>query len=494
MKTKTLKSKVLFLCALLAAVALLPVSAWADSTRVAPESGWAVHDYVMERVADGYHGGLDIGYAQVATGTAAAKTRCILKSENYGGGIGGPNIRVSLYDYTGKPVERFGEVTGLTSAWAQAVRLSPDQTQIIYSYTDYVGGGDFYSIQINPETLTPVLGASPQQPFSVPMKGNWEMEYDPISGAAFVAGKITQWGPDTHSIWVWDADTSNWQEVVDVTGWSCGFAFDLYGNLWTGTYTSSGPMDVQYVRMYTATQIENAVLDKEVLLPGDFAAEIALPHDDDEGWWMGANDLECGPDGTIYVSCNSGWTMAYNSEVGFTVRIENNGRDTTEDDMEILSVSIPTDDSDWQKSMAYDGESYLDDPTASAYTDPTQDPPTANRLFIDQDTMAQGAGADIVTVLAVDSDFDTDGVPDATDNAPESPNTDQRDTDRDMYGNMVDADFNNSGSVNYADKAIFGQAFSTTYNEDCDFDGNGSVTYFDKAKFGAKFGTSAPWF
>jgi hypothetical protein len=99
-----------------------------------------------------------------------------------------------------------------------------------------------------------------------------------------------------------------------------------------------------------------------------------------------------------------------------------------------------------------------------------------------------------VSGLAVDTDTDNDGVPDALDNAYLTSNSNQWDTDGDMYGNMVDGDFNNSGSVNYADKAVFGLAFSGTYNEDCDFDGNGSITYLDKAKFGVKFNTSAPWF
>ncbi len=490
MKDRCLKT-VFTVLAFAAGIALAPVSAWADSTRVAPESGWAVNDYVMERTPDGYHGGLDIGYAQVATGSGAAKTRCMLKAENYGGGIGGDSIRVSLYDYAGKPVARFGDVTGLAYAWAQAVRLSPDKDEIIYSYTDWNGGGDFYAIQIDPNTLQPLPGATPQKPFSVPMKGNWEVEYDPVSGNAFVAGRMSQWS-GTHSIWMWDADSSAWQEVVDVTGFSCGFAFDTDGNLWTGTYTSSGPMDVQYVRMYTADQVATAVSTSSLLAPGDATVELELPHDDTVGWWMGPNDLASGPDGTIYVSMNSGWTTAYDSEVGFTARIENNGEFTVQGDMEVLSVSTPTDDSDWQKSLAYDGESCLDDPSAAVYTDPTQAGPTANRLYVDQDTMANSGGDDIVTVLTVDSDFDTDGVPDAVDNAPETPNLDQIDADQDMYGNIADADFDNNNAVNLGDYFIFRSKFGTT-DPVADMDSSGGVNLGDYFSFRGRFGQSAPF-
>jgi len=38
-------------------------------------------------------------------------------------------------------------------------------------------------------------------------------------------------------------------------------------------------------------------------------------------------------------------------------------------------------------------------------------------------------------------------------------NPEQRDTDTDGYGNRCDADFDNSGFVNFADLAIFRQLF-----------------------------------
>jgi hypothetical protein len=483
-----------FLLCLILGMALPATWVWADSVRLAPEPGYGVNDYVMQREGTGYHGGLDIGYAQVATGSGAAKTRCILKTENYGGGIGGNAVRVSLYGYTGERVANFGDVTGLTSAWAQACRLSPDQTEIIYSYTDWGGGGDFYSIELDPDTLQPVSGATPQQPFGEPMMGNWEVEYDPESGLPFVAGKMTQWGPDTHSIWVWDEGSDDWREIVDVTGWSCGFAFDLEGNLWTGTYTSSGPTDIQYLRMYTAQQIADTLAGDPALLPEDAALELELPYDVQENWYMGANDVESGTDGTIYVTCNSGWTMAYDSEVGFVVSVENNGVDTEQEDMKVLAVSIPTDDSDWQKALAYDGESYLEDPSALGYTDPTQQPDiTGNRLYVDQDTMAQGGGSDIVTGLAVDADYDEDGVPDAMDNAYMISNAGQQDTDLDLYGNRCDCDVDNNGIVAGADFAIL-QADWASSGPHTDFDSNGTVAGADFGIFSERWAQQAPFF
>ncbi len=48
-------------------------------------------------------------------------------------------------------------------------------------------------------------------------------------------------------------------------------------------------------------------------------------------------------------------------------------------------------------------------------------------------------------------DQDSDGVPDASDNAYLTANSGQEDADGDGYGNMVDADFNNDNVVNFSD-------------------------------------------
>ena len=85
-------------------------------------------------------------------------------------------------------------------------------------------------------------------------------------------------------------------------------------------------------------------------------------------------------------------------------------------------------------------------------------------------------------------DSDADGVPYALDNCILVPNYDQRDTDGDGYGNLCDADLNNSGeAVNYSDLSVLRTAFNTG-NPDADFDGNGLVNYNDLAVFRKLFG------
>jgi hypothetical protein len=94
-------------------------------------------------------------------------------------------------------------------------------------------------------------------------------------------------------------------------------------------------------------------------------------------------------------------------------------------------------------------------------------------------------------VLTIGADADGDEVPDIVDNCIEQPNADQRDSNGDNYGNVCDADLNNSGGVvNFADLALFRAAFGTG-NADADLNGDGGVVNFaDLATFRARFGRS----
>ena len=84
-------------------------------------------------------------------------------------------------------------------------------------------------------------------------------------------------------------------------------------------------------------------------------------------------------------------------------------------------------------------------------------------------------------------DSDTDTVPDALDNCIAEANTNQRDTDGDGFGNWCDADFDNSGFVNFADLATFRLAFGSN-DPDADLDGSGFVNFADLARFRTLFG------
>ena len=100
-------------------------------------------------------------------------------------------------------------------------------------------------------------------------------------------------------------------------------------------------------------------------------------------------------------------------------------------------------------------------------------------------------------VVSVLKDSDGDLVPDLTDNATFVANPNQRDTDGDGYGNVVDADLNNDGIVLLEDLALFREAFGQVVPGDdtgpfahADFDGDGFVLLDDLSIFRDAFGTA----
>jgi hypothetical protein len=87
-----------------------------------------------------------------------------------------------------------------------------------------------------------------------------------------------------------------------------------------------------------------------------------------------------------------------------------------------------------------------------------------------------------VVRVSVIHDADDDDVADAVDNCTFEPNTDQRDSDGDGFGNVCDADLDGNGVVNFHDLALFRLAFGTD-DANADFDGSGVVNFDDLARF-----------
>ena len=84
--------------------------------------------------------------------------------------------------------------------------------------------------------------------------------------------------------------------------------------------------------------------------------------------------------------------------------------------------------------------------------------------------------------LAPVADSDGDGVPDRRDDCREQPNPDQRDADGDGFGDLCDADFDQSGSVGIPDVERFERALrGTAYQAGADLDGDGKIDDRDRS-------------
>ncbi len=90
-------------------------------------------------------------------------------------------------------------------------------------------------------------------------------------------------------------------------------------------------------------------------------------------------------------------------------------------------------------------------------------------------------------------DSDGDGYLDVADNSPFTNFDDNTDADNDGYGNIIDADFNNDGVVNFED---FGE-FQTKYGSadpEVDMNSDGIVNFEDFGLFQQKYGATAPYY
>ena len=75
-------------------------------------------------------------------------------------------------------------------------------------------------------------------------------------------------------------------------------------------------------------------------------------------------------------------------------------------------------------------------------------------------------------------DGDDDGVSDDIDNCREFPNSDQRDSNSDGYGNWCDPDFDDNDVVNFSDFIQFRESWGTN-NPEKDLNGDGTINFGD---------------
>ncbi len=116
-----------------------------------------------------------------------------------------------------------------------------------------------------------------------------------------------------------------------------------------------------------------------------------------------------------------------------------------------------------------------------------------NVRFVMGTLLLAGAGAVFPSIAAPLSDADRDGLPDSADNCINQANPSQLDADRDGYGNLCDADLDNSGTTNSADYVIQYSVLSDAAGSSAtaaaaDLDGSGRVNSADVIRLRAMLG------
>jgi hypothetical protein len=443
-------------------------------------------------------------------------TRCFLHVEAT---ETGDKIQVTLHDYNGKYQATLCEIDppgGAWAAWPQTVKLDPEENKVWFSYTLGTANDWFYTVDWDPSlSIYPATATAQFQ-----MDCNWEVEWsrDPVAygaggqgGRPFFAGLNSDNWSDPHGVWV-DTGGGNLQMVVNIGGYSCGFAFDNKGNLWSGIKTLVSGSEKLY--MWTAGDLDAAADSGGTIVlqtsgnPGDPdwgpTVVLDLPYMGTDQ--LGTADVESDADGNVYVSCNI--VMGASDGAALLV-IENDGLAPWpgQGDMSTLAENVDDPQWDFWRSLSFDGVSRVDD---GGVNDPTQAQPTGNRIYIDMDFWAGGSDPDDVVGFCVSDgsgvgkdDTDSDGVPDSLDNAYLTANgpvsgpynfdrKHQYDTNNDMYGNIGDCDVDNENTVGFNDVNTVLIEYGSA-GPDTDFDNDGSVGFNDFNTLLGRWNETAPF-
>jgi len=301
-----------------------------------------------------YSGGLDTA------------PNCLLLHQHtwYNDDEGTVGLEVVIFDYEGnRVITAYGLDEG---RWPQTVKKIGDKIWFSLTVEEPVGVGGFYSIPWD-ETLesypVPVADAN----LEYQLDYNWEVEERAVDGAVFFGGLDgDSWDPpppDPHSIYYFDRQNSTVIKVLEVGGYSSGFAFDSEGNLWSGEYLLSFDPEMYILPcrlgMWTKEAVDAVIDGLSSFLVWDDAEvviELGTRPETELNW--GPNDIETDPDGNIYVSLNTydGW--GENNEYGAVIQVYKDGEGYHT--KYIFDADYTGNNRwDWHRGLAFDSSSNL---------------------------------------------------------------------------------------------------------------------------------------
>ncbi len=286
--------------------------------------------------------------------------------------------------------------------------------------------------------------------------------------------------------------------IEDIPGASSGVAFDpitgavVTGNGWDPGYTATGEL-----RIYSASDITTALAGAplDYLSDGEQLADNILS----------ATGLGFDDDGTLHVGGGDAFGSGGAAENGYFALV----RQSVVANALLGAGPVNEASSSQYRELAPDA--CRDDASTApivynrhteaiaAMWNPSSNGGACYAAGSAQDYWGSGVQGKITQYFVTGAiDTDGDGVPDGADNAYNTANASQCDSDGDGWGNAADADLNNNGTVNAADMTIFnaasGKCVGTPgYNAHADFDCNGCVNAADLAVITARMGSSVPF-
>ena len=278
--------------------------------------------------------------------------------------------------------------------------------------------------------------------------------------------------------------------VGNTGGASADVTIDLEGNIITGNgYDYGDDSHTGELMMFSIDDWENA-----------YDSGIALDYQGDEGHLLANNVLSAAQlgvdkDNNLHVGGGS-WLGTVGDELGYAAIIHADVLDNV-----MYNEGGPVDENDSTQYRELRPDPNGDD----SATSPVLYNPWSEGLSVvwNPNGGLSGAGTDLWSIGvrpimttyygANAPDYDSDGIPDGSDNAYKTSNPDQKDTDGDGYGNAADADFNNDGVVSASDFLNFKQNYGAS-DSDADMDGNGKVGASDYILFKKQYNKNEPYY